>query len=108
MFVNKTFNVITTLTILISLLMFIAIFDDGLKIFRNKDKLNKMYLYITLGLFLIIMIVSFVIDMTKKEFVFNVFLNDIITLIGSTILINYYIIYYLNKTEFGELELFKQ
>ena len=105
--INRNFNVVTILTIITSLLLFIAIFDRGIKIFRGKDLVNRFYLYALLGLFLCVMITSFVIDQVNTSFNAKSFIYDIIALIGNTILINTFIVYYLNETSFGEIELFK-
>lgn len=107
MFANKAFGVVSILTIIFSLLLFIAIIDDSIKVLRGKDKVNKWYLYGILLLYLIIMVVGFIIDEVKMEFVINRFIGDLIVLIGSTIIINIYIVYYLNEIQFGEVEVFK-
>ena len=104
---NKNFGVINISTIVIGLLLFIAIIDDCIKILRGKDVVNKWYLYVLLLLYLIIMTTGFIIDITKAEFTFNTFIKDIIVLVSSTILINVYIVYYLNETQFEEIEVFK-
>lgn len=106
-FANQSFNVVSLLIIIISVFMYTLIIDDAIRILRNKEKVNKLYLYIIFTVFLIIMLISFIIDIINSTFTFVLFIESLITFLSSTLLINLYIVYYLNATEFGELEIFK-